>query len=397
MNLKNRWVWVGILALVTITLLSFFVAPQSPKLQRGSTYSRAPGGYGAWYAYMEQQQIPIQRWQRPLNQLPKGIQPGPPVKQIVSGGDTSKGVTGTMAQTKPLSSITLLQINSRFSKLGIFDQNWVKQGNVLVLVGERTPVTRAPFQSFIDSPFGAIKLETTRRYNLSDLPAAERQATKVRLGDIFGAVVWERELGKGRVISVATPDLAANAYQDEPGNFAFLARLVSEPGHPIYVDEYLHGYKDKAEIIAEHSEGLESYLAKTPLLLLAIQAVVLLLVLIWGHNQRLGPPQRLTGPTLDNSKAYIEALAGVLQKANCSDFVVETIGKAEQLQVQRKLGLGVTLVEPQKVIDAWVQQTGRSATELQEFFNPLIYSKRLSERELKLWLEKLQTLRRQLE
>ncbi|QYO63542.1 hypothetical protein [Leptolyngbya sp. 7M] len=141
--------------------------------------------------------------------------------------------------------------------------------------------------------------------------------------------------------------------------------------------------------------GQSSYLAKTPLALLAIQAAVLLLVLIWGQR-RLGPAKRLVEPTLDNSEAYVQALSRVLQKANCSDFVVQTIGKAEQFRLQRALGLGSEPVEPQTLVEAWVQQTGQPATELEAVLAPLNQLRRLSNRELLLWLENLQTLQRQL-
>jgi Domain of unknown function (DUF4350) len=401
MKLNNRPVWIGILVLVTLILLSLWVAPQAPQLQQGSTYSRKPGGYGAWYAYMEQQQLPMQRWQRPLDQLPQGSQSLPSIQQIAHR-DAPSEAAGLSIQAKPLSPLTLVQINSSFGRLGVFNEAWVRQGNVLVLIGERAPVSQAPFRSLLDSPSGAVKLETSRRYQPNDASATERSTIKIRLGDAFGAVVWEQQLGQGRVIAAVTPYLAANAYQDQPGNFKFLARLVSEPGYPIYVDEYLHGYRDQADIAADHPEGLASYLAKTPLLLLAVQAAVLLLLLIWGQNQRLGPPQPWVEPTVNHSEAYIQALAGVLQKANCTDFVVETLGKAEQRQIQRHLGLGPTLLEPQAVIDVWVQQTGRPAAELESVLEPLRDSgrsgaQRLSNRALTLWLEKLQTLRRQLE
>lgn len=393
MNFKNRWVWVGLLVLV-ILLLTLWAAPQSKKLQHGSTYSRAPAGYGAWYAYMEQQKLSIQRWQRPLDKLPASDQLTPPVKQV---GNWIKGQGDQAAQAQPFVPLTLLQINSGFSKLSIFNEEWVKRGNVLVLIGETMPVTKAPFRTAIESSVGPVKVETTRRYSPAHAPWEERQSSQLLLSDTFGTVVWERPLGQGRVIYAVTPYLAANAYQDEPGNFKFLAQLVSEPGYPIYVDEYLHGYRDKETIAAEQSKGLIGYLAKTPLLLLAIQATVLFLVLIWGQNQRLGPPKRLVGETIDNSEAYIQALAGVLQKANCSDFVVGTIGKAEQLQIQRALGLGANPVDPQTIVEAWVQQTGRPAREMQTVLAPVLKAERLSDQALLRWLDQLQMVRRQLE
>jgi hypothetical protein len=390
MNLRNRWLWLGVLVLIAIVLLSLLAAPRSST--QGSTYSRAPSGYGAWYAYMEQQNLPIQRWQRPFNDLLNTLELVPPIEQISTRKENrSQDKSLSLAQANSITPITFVQINGRNSS---FDEEWVKQGNVLVLVGVRTRVSKAPFRSTIASPVGAVKVETTRRFNQADL--RETSAVEARLSDAYGAVVWERQLGEGQIIYSSTPYLAANAYQDEPGNFKFLAQLVSESGYPIYVDEYLHGYKDKDLITAEGAESLTSYLAKTPLSLLALQAVILLLALIWGQR-RLGPPKRLLDNRVDNSEAYVQALAGVLQKANCSNFVVETIGKAEQLKAQRALGLGTTLADPETLIQAWVQQTGRPATELEDFLTPLIESRRLSDRELLLWLEKLQTVHRQLE
>jgi hypothetical protein len=349
---------------------------------------------------MQQQQIPIQRWQRPLAELiPDRTPKSPAVKNInykatdYQGAESQKVELqqAAPAQAKLPSSITLLRINSDFNAwLGSFDRTWVERGNDLVLVGVKQPVTKAPFRSELVSPAGAIKIATSRRYRSDSTPK-----TAVRLADNYGAVVWQEQIGAGQVIYVVTPYLAANAYQKQPGNFKFLAQLVTEPGHSIYVDEYLHGYKDPETLAKETSGSLTGYLAKTPLLLIAIQAAVLLLVLLWGQNRRLGPAQRLTEAAPDNSEAYIQALAGVLQKANCSDFVVTTIGKAEQIEIQRALGLGSTPLAVETVVDAWVQQTGRPASELQALFASK--AQRFSDRDLQHWLEKLQIVRRQLE
>jgi hypothetical protein len=393
-RLKHRWIWVVVIALA-ISLLTVLAAPRSDRVQQGSTYGRGPGGYGAWYAYMQAQQYPIQRWQRPLEDLQPRF--APPVKQVLYSSAQAQ------AQAK-LSPITLVQIGGGWRRG--FLEDWVKQGNVLVLVGHKTPVSRAPFRSRVDSPDGAVRIETRRR---------QPQTGGAWLADQFGLIAWEQQLEQGRVISVVAPDFAANAYQNEPGNLKFLARLVTEPGYPIYIDEYLHGYKDQNEPGAESEASLLAYLAKTPLLLLGIQAVVLLALLLWGQNQRLGRPKPLPEPRLDHSTAYIQALAGVLQKAEHREFVVQTLGKAEQFRIQRALGLG-TAPDRQTLLDAWVQQTGRPASELQALLDPLDAdfnngpnaspsspnpnakkAPKLSQAELKRWLEQVQSLRRQVE
>lgn len=398
MTLKNRWLWVGLGVLAVLLGLSLFAAPQSSQLQQGSSFSRAPSGYGAWYAYMEQQKLPIQRWQRPLSELFEAKPPA--VKEVV----LSTSASIQPVQNRPTLPITLLQVNPTVGWMGSVNQDWLNQGNVLVLLGQRAPVTDAPFRSVLPSPAGAVKIETRRRHPARRDPNAPVEPRPFEadspvqplLADAYGLVVWQQEVGKGKVIYASTPHLAANAYQDEPGNFKFLAQLLSEPGHPIYVDEYLHGYRDREALVKEGSETLLSYLAKTPLLLLAIQAIVILLVLVWGQNQRLGPVQKLEEPAPENSAAYIEALSGVLQKANSSDFVVETIGKAEQATIQRALGLGNSPVDSDTLVTAWTQQTGRPASDLQDFLKPLRQSQKLSHSELLTWLEKVRTIRRQL-
>jgi len=362
-----------------------FASLRTPVMQ-GSTYSRAPSGYGAWYADIQKQAIAVKRWQRPVEELlnapslPKG-------EEVGWQGNKNPAL---IRQRTGGTSLTLVQIaNGRDVLLPIANKDWIKQGNVVIFLGVRSPVTNAPFSSSLPSPVGAVKVETRRRYTekISD--------DNILLKDAAGAVVWEEVIGQGRMISVVTPHLAANVYQNEPGNFKFLTELVTAPGNPIWIDEYSHGFRDQESIAKEKSGSLAGYLAQTSLPIVAMQALIILFVLIWEKNQRFGLSIKLQPPKLDNSEAYIQAMAGVLQKANCSDFVWETVGKAERAYVQRSLGLGIDPLEPHVIIEAWVQQTGRPAAELEDVLRQPT-QKRPNRQELLTWLEKVQTLHRQL-
>ena len=66
---NQRVAWLGAIVLAVIILLTTIAAPNT-KITSGSTYSRAPDGYGAWYAFMQDQNISIQRWQKPFSDLP---------------------------------------------------------------------------------------------------------------------------------------------------------------------------------------------------------------------------------------------------------------------------------------------------------------------------------------
>ncbi|MEH2159499.1 MAG: DUF4350 domain-containing protein [Nostoc sp.] len=359
MKRSNRLAWIGAIALAAIVLLSLFAAPNHTKINTGSTYNRASDGYGAWYAFMQQQGISIKRWQKPFSDLQSEKSP-----------------------------VTFVQISGypRETTLDSQEQEWVEKGNTLVILGAGARVTEAEFSTMQKSPQGDIKIDTRRRYQKAN-------SKEVDLGDRFGAVVWEKNYNQGKVIFSTTPYLAANAYQDYLSNFKYLDILVSEKSNTVIVDEYIHGYKD-ADVRKKESEGnLSSFFAKTPLFPILIQVGILLLVLTWAQNRRFGKPVALVTPVADNSEAYIQALAGVLQKADTTDFVVEMVGKEEQLQLQKALGLGQVLLEPQALIGFWVEKTGKSAAELDAVLKLQSRKKPISERELLSWLGKWRSLR----
>jgi len=381
MRLSRRQTAILAIALGVIILLTVLTAPIGSEQQSASTYSRAPDDYGAWYAYMQEKGNPVKRWQQPADAL---FQPD-------SEAANADSTNGKIA--RPQTPITLLRIDKDI-ELSAASEAWVKQGNVLVLVGAIADafVTQAPFTSDVASPSGIVRIATSRRYRQSSKSAPLLQ-------DSFGTVVRQKTLGKGRLISVITTYLAANAYQEFRANYELLAKLVTEPGYPIWVDEYLHGYKDSSTDAKDGTaseEDLLSYLSKTPLSLLAVQAIAFLLLLIWGQNHRLGLPEQVEVPTVDNSEAYIQALAGVLHKAGGSEFVLETLGKAEQLNIQKALGLGTSPLPVDDLIAAWSQQTGQPADPLQTLLRTAARHRRVSEAELSQWLETMNTVRSQL-
>lgn len=357
---QRPWLLLAI-ALATLLLLTLLTAPNNPQ-NRGSTYGRTPDGYGAWYAYMQGQSIPINRWQRPFN--------------------------GLAAQTKNQGQQTLLRVNSppENGNITSLELDWVKQGNRLVLLGVQVPVTSAPFRS---APNG-VQIATTRRQtDLSD-------GYRPMLSDNFGAAVWRETFGEGEVVYASTPYLAANAYQNAPENFEFVAQLVAAENYTVWVDEYIHGHRDANIIAEEVGQSWEGYLARTSLMPALIQAVVVLLVLVWASNIPWGQPQPLVSPTVDNSNAYMQALAGALRQARSSDFVVKTVGRAEQLQLQQALGLGRVEVSAATLLTAWHEQTGRPTAELEQAMQPYWRQQRLTDAELTRWVQQLQALRQYL-
>ena len=340
---QRPWLFIAI-AIAVIIGLTLVAAPSSSgsKNDSGSTYGGNPGGYGAWYEYMSQKPIPIERWRKPFSQF---------IKEDIQG-------------------VTYIQVRSKSNFLLDTDlseaqKNWVAAGNTLVIIGVNRAATAAPFESSIphrDSPLSEarIQIKTTRRYS------SRSPKTKTILGDRYGAVVWQEEIGAGTVIYCVTPYLAANAYQNSD-NYQFLAELVSQ-NQAIWVDEYIHGYRDR-ETLEKEQQDVLSYLIQTPWFLWFVQTVLIVAIAIASAFRRFGQPTISQRAIADNSTAYIDALAGVLEKANSSDFVVDAISKDEQRKLQLALGLGSSLVDEETLIAAWEQQRSESSAKLTQLLS----------------------------
>ncbi len=367
---------LGLLALALLLGVMLFGAPATSRLESGSTWHRGPAGYSAWYESLDQQGITVERWQRPLSDLLEQL--GEPEEATV-----------TLIQTQPLAPATLVAVLP-----GFIDQadlpamlpwmpEWIEAGHRLIVLGVKTPATAAPFSQVLPSQAGPVQIDTRRRYPLG-------AAQAIALQDEYGAVIWQESLGLGSVTMVATPHLGANAYRNQPGNFALLTALVTSTGGRVWVDEYLHGYRDQDAIAAEvGGDSWLNYLAGTPLLILVAQALAVTLVALVALNRRLGQRRTLHPPAVDNSRAYIQALAGVLHRAGSHDFVVQTLGQAEQIQLQKSLGLGSAPLPLERLQAAWEQQASRPDLDLAAILNPPALT---GERPLREWLKQLQSL-----
>ena len=362
---QRRWLFIAIAMILLLTLVA---APNSSgrKNDSGSTYGRNPDGYGAWYQYMSQKGLPIERWRKPFSRL------------------IEDEVGGTYVQIRSKADF-LANLND----LSTPKREWVSQGNTLVIIGSYQPATAAPFSSLIryGQQFlsnNLIKIETTRRYQQQD------KKVEFILSDRYGAVVWQENIGKGTVIYCTTPYLAANAYQDHLENYEFLAELVSDR-RAIWVDEYIHGYKDRETLAGERQGNILNYLTKTPLFLLFIQAILISIVASLAALRRFGQPVTHHSAIADNSTAYIDALAGVLEKAQSSDFAMEAIAQDEQRKLQASLGLGKSLVDRQTLIAAWKQHSESSA-ELERLLNIKDSKNKPSDVQLITWIRQWQKI-----
>ncbi|KAI9134121.1 DUF4350 domain-containing protein [Acaryochloris sp. CCMEE 5410] len=336
----KRWLW-AILVAAALLILLFFSAPNQ---QDGSTYSRSNKGYRGWYDFMVEQGYSINRWQKPYSEL--------------------QGQNQTLIRITP----SLEKAREQVPSWDNFD-SWVSQGNTVILLTWDGPVTAASFNSDLVSEAGPVRIETARRQKIG----SKQQS---HLKDDYGSVVWSQSFGKGQMIFAAYPWIGANIYGDQPGNYLFLQQLVPE-SKTIWMDEWLHGYRDQQNQSAEDArnpENLWLFFAQTPVAAMAIQGVLLTLIWIWGHNHRFGLPLRLPQASKDNSQQYIQSLAGTLNHANQRELVLTQLSQYLRQSLAQRLGL-TSRLESQLPTDnalaaQWSMISGRNDQELLELLQP---------------------------
>lgn len=370
---QNKW-RIGIAIAIMVFILFFVViAPERSANQLGSSYSSKPSGYGAWYSYMTNQpEVEINRWRQPVTQLQSD------------------------------SPVTLIQVHS-FPPLDL-PRDWVSKGNTLIILGVEAEATGANFSTLHPTSGGDVKIETRRR--LSN----KLKADGILLEDNYGAIAWETNIEKGKIIYIATPYLAANAYQDYPANYQFLAELASRNGQEIWIDEYIHGYRDKVCPVSENpnqngmcENNLETedtflaYFSRTSIFPLFIQSLVLFLVAVWGGWRSFGNPQPLSQPIIDNTQVYVDALGQVLQKAKKTDYVVQTVGAYQTKMLQMSLGLGDDLLESDTITNTLVKHHSQTPKDVNNWLILQKSKKHLTETELLAWLIQGQKIRDSIE
>lgn len=384
--LKQYW-QLGLLAIAAIVLVTVISAIGGDSRLAGSSYNNAANGYSHWYQMMIDRGVNIKRWQKSF----------PKLAQIPEDDR----------------AITLLQIQPQLAELAITNQqqDWVSKGNTLVILGIDAPAREIKFQTDLASDQGKIRIETTRRFgsNIKGDKLLQDTTRSIILADRSGSVITQFELGEGNIIIATTPHLAANAYQDFQPNNKLLMELVSKDNQQVLIDEYIHGYIDRqpridpttGEVKADDETSDNSdtlgYLAATPLIVVFVNLLLGILVLAWQQNRRFGKVVIPKVSEVDNGEAYIQALGGVLRQANSSEFVIQNIGKAEQLSWQQKLGLGKErLVESQTLITAWENQIKLPTDDLRFVLQLTSAAQRVGSAELILWLTKIREIDRQL-
>ena len=283
---------------------------------RTTTYSTAKKGYKALYLWLQALDVPIERWSKPLRDLP--------------------GKTSTVLIVEP-------EIGPDSGEMKALDL-WVKTGGTLVMVMRPPNVFFDYFGLSADfikdqdneqkvlfqpGPYtGGVKTVLSKGHPEIH---SDRPEWVVHLRDNMGGLLAVMNHGKGRVIALSDTVLLSNGSLRE-GDHAVLALnlLLTHRGEgSVLVDEYHHGY-GRATSVLDHLGRSQAFVP-------FLQGILMLLILWVGIGRRFGPPRSPSIEDRRSSMAYFKAIGQLFRRTGARKLALETAVRWVQEESKKSL------------------------------------------------------------
>jgi hypothetical protein len=310
---RDRTLLVGAAVVFVLLITGVVLLGGDPgqKVDVPSSYSTASGGAKAAYLLLAQTGYNVQRWERPLVDLPKNA---------------------TVILADPLEAPT------REEREGI--KNFLSQGGHIIATGMFSGTFLPENEAVPNVLFGMPKKVsavapsaiTRAAPQISIAPQARWQsyaAAYALYGEKDEIVVVKYPYGGGEVLWWAAATPLTNAGLKEPGNLEFLLASLGETKTPILWDEYIHGYRETLGASVSHS----------PLKWLFLQVALLGLAVLATFSRRSGP---VCVPVTDvrlSPLEFVQTLGGLYENAGTASVAVDISYQRFRYWLTRRLGV----------------------------------------------------------
>jgi hypothetical protein len=304
-------------AIVFVLLLAgavTFGGEAGEKAEIPSSYSTASGGAKAAYLLLSQSGYNVRRWEKSLDQLPKGAR----ATLILA----EPGEAPTRQERESLN--TFLSQGGRVIATGMFAGNFLPENDsvpdpLLGITPKRvsavspSPITRAAPQ---------ISMAAQARWS-------EYGSAYALYGDRDQVLVVKYPYGRGEVLWLGGATPLTNAGLKEPGNLEFLLASLGEANRPILWDEYIHGYRETLGLSIAHS----------PVKWLALQLVLLGLAVLATFSRRSGPVCAPASVVRLSPLEFVQTLGGLYENARTASVAVDVSYQRFRYWLTRRLGV----------------------------------------------------------
>ena len=360
---------VVILAVLVILNLITYVKEQkvndSEWTANRSTYHSGPTGTRALYDFLSESGHKVIRWRETTDKL-LGTS-GSKVTTFVVIGQTQIPFTddeiesllawvqggGRLVLIDRQPTMQLLpasggwSLNSRQYDLPALDVDATDQKQMTEKVTPMRPVQPTlltqNIETVLPSRFAArIKVNGEKPTNSEHEPAGvegeagrdERNspAPMVHISDRDGALLVDYAYGLGRITLLSDPYLVANNGISLKDNLQLAINTVSSIDGLVAFDEYHQGKGITQNEFA-------SYFSGTPVLAIAAQIVVLILLVIWTGSRRFARPLPLAQIDRRSSLEFVASMSELQERSRAFDLAVENIYSRTRRVLARYAGV----------------------------------------------------------
>lgn len=314
---KDRKLLVGA-AIVFVLLIAgavLFGANSQGNFNVPSTYSSASGGAKAAYLLLTDTGYKVERWERPLNQLPQSGK-----KTLVLAEPNEAPTQEEREQLK-----SFLSAGGRVIATGMFAGTFLPENNSIPTVLGAATWKRATALS----P-SAITRAAPEIFLTSESAWQSYSPAYPLYGDGDRTLVVEYPYGRGKVLWWASATPLTNAGLKQAGNLEFFLACLGGSQNTILWDEYIHGYR----------ETLGASIAHSPAKWLAIQLLLLALAIVATFSRRSGPVYTPVADVRLSPMEFVETLGGLYERAACASVAVDISYQRFRYWLTRRLGLG---------------------------------------------------------
>jgi len=160
-------------------------------------------------------------------------------------------------------------------------------------------------------------------------------APVAHLVDDKGALLIDFAYGSGRVSILTDPYIVSNGGIKLEDNLQLAINMLTVPDGLIAFDEYHQGKGLTRNSFA-------AYFAGTPVLLLAAQAGLVVLLILWTRGRRFARPLPLPQVDRRSSLEFVASMAELQQRARAFDLAIENIYTRTRRVLARHAGVDYT-------------------------------------------------------
>jgi hypothetical protein len=326
LNQQDRKLFIGAgLVFILLIVVALVVSTgEKGQAEYPSSYSTASGGAKAAYLLLSDEGYKVQRWEKPLSDLPQATAKN--LVLVLAEPDEAP----TREERESLKAF--ISEGGHVIATGMFAGTFLPENesepDVLSGAVWKTASSLSPSKITRAAP----RIMLAPRAHWQDFTAAYPL-----YGDGEHTLVVKYPYGRGEVLWWASATPLTNAGLKEQGNLEFLLACLGDQNNDanhdakneILWDEYIHGYR----------ETLGASIVHSPVKWLFAQMVLLALAVVATFSRRSGP---ICAPTTEirlSPIEFVQTLGGLYQSAGSASIVVDICYRRFRYWLTRRLGV----------------------------------------------------------